>query len=199
MEPNISINSFRMLQIEPYPVQPEPDRPDRNKKQICHFEDIKCIKDLDQVSTEVVWQNFERLTAFIFEKNDFQAVTNIVKTLKKKKRRQYDVIAKTNSKTNSKTFLVECKKWAGNRSRLSALKKAIEMHKERTEFYQFLTREDAIPIVVTLVEEEIRSYEGVPIVPILRLNSFINELDQEPFDDLCQSDANRPRKSSKNG
>ena len=188
METNISINSFKMLQIEPDPVQPEPDRPDRNKKQICHFEDIKCIEDLDRVSTEVVWQNFERLTAFIFEKNDFQAVTNIVKTLKKKKRRQYDVIAKTNSRTNSKTFLVECKKWAGNRSRLSALKKAIEMHKERTEFYQLLTREDAIPIVVTLVEEEIRSYEGVPIVPILRLNSFINELDQEPFDDLCQSE-----------
>lgn len=190
METNASINSFRMLQVEPYPAQPEPHRPDRNEKQICHFEDIKCIKDLDRVSTEVVWQNFEKLTAFIFEKNDFQAVTNIVKTLKKKKRRQYDVIAKT----NSKTYLVECKKWAGNRSRLSALKKAIEMHKERTEFYQLLTREDAIPIVVTLVEEEIRSYEGVFIVPILRLNSFINELDQELLDDLCQSDANRPQK-----
>ena len=183
MEPNILINSFRVLQMEPYPAQPEPDRSDSDKKQICHFEDIRCIKDLDQVSTEVVWQNFERLTAFIFEKNNFQAATNTVKTLKKK-RRQYDVIAKT----NSKTFLVECKKWAGNRSRLSALKKAIEMHKERTEFYRFLTREDAVPIVVTLVEEEIRSYEGVPIVPILRLNSFINELDQEPLDDLCQSE-----------
>ena len=184
MELNISINSFKILQIKPDPVQPEPDRPDRNRKQICHFEDIKCIEDLDLVSTEVVWQNFERLTAFVFEENNFQSATNTVKTLKKK-RRQYDVIAKT----NGKTFLVECKKWAGNRSRLSALKKAIELHKERTEFYRYLTREDAIPIVVTLVEEEIRSYEGVPIVPILRLNSFINELDQEPLDDLCQSES----------
>ena len=180
----LSANSFRVLQMTPDPAQPEPHRPDHNKMQICHFEDIRCIKDLDRVSTEVVWQNFERLTAFIFEENNFQAVTNIVKTMKKKKRRQYDVIAKT----NSKTFLVECKKWAGNRSRLSALKKAIEMHKERTEFYRYLTQEDAIPIIVTLVEEEIRSYEGVPIVPILRLNSFINELDQEPLDDLCQSE-----------
>jgi protease II len=171
-------NSFKTLQIKADPAQPDPDRPDRNKEQICHFEDIKCAEDLDQVSTEVVWQNFERLAAFIFEENNFQATTNTVKTLKRK-RRQYDVIAKT----NSKTFLVECKKWAGNRSRLSALKKAIERHIERTEFYRDLTRENAIPIIVTLIEEEIRSYEGVPIVPILRLNSFINELDNEALDD----------------
>lgn len=38
-------------------------------------------------------------------------------------------------------------------------------------------------MIVTLIEEEIRSYEGVPIVPILRLNSFINELDREALED----------------
>ena len=179
MDRNILSNSFKILQIKSDPAQPDPDKPDHNKKQICHFEDIKCIEDLRRVSNEVIWQNFERLTAFVFEKNNFLAVTNTVKTLKKR-RRQYDVIAKT----NNKTFLVECKKWAGNRSRLSALKRAIELHKERTEFYRYLTREDAIPIVVTLVEEEIVSYEGVPIVPILRLNSFINELDNGVLDDL---------------
>ena len=181
MEPNISSNGFRILQIKSDPAQPDPDRPDRSKTQICHFEDIKCIADLDRVSTEVVWQNFERLTAFVFEENNFLAVTNTVKTLKKR-RRQYDVIAKT----NNKTLLVECKKWAGSRSRLPALKRAIERHIERTEFYRYLTRENAFPILVTLVEEEIISYEGVPIVPILKLNSFINELDKEALDDLWQ-------------
>ena len=176
---NISSNGFRILQIKPDPIQPDPEGKECHKRQICHFEDIKCIEDLQRVSTEVVWQNFERLTAFIFEENNFLTVTNTVKTLKKR-RRQYDVIAKT----NNRTFLVECKKWAGNRSRLSALKKAIEQHKERTEFYQHLTRENAIPIIVTLIEEEIRSYEGVPIVPILKLNSFINELDNGALEDL---------------
>ena len=38
-------------------------------------------------------------------------------------------------------------------------------------------------MIVTLIEEQIRSYDGVPIVPILRLNSFINELDREALDD----------------
>ena len=38
-------------------------------------------------------------------------------------------------------------------------------------------------MIATLIEAEIRSYEGVPIIPILRLNSFINELDEEALDD----------------
>jgi hypothetical protein len=90
-----------------------------------------------------------------------------------KKRRQYDVIAWK----GNQTFLVECKKWAGNRYRLSAVKKAVDQHKERTTFYAVITNEDAIPLLVTLIEEEIRLYEGVPIVSIQKLNSFVNELD----------------------
>jgi Restriction endonuclease len=136
------------------------------------FEDIRGIEDLEIVSEAVIWQNFERLAAFIFEKNDFEVSVNTVKTWNKK-RRQYDVI----SWKSNQTFLVECKKWAGSRYRLSALKKAIEQHKERTVFYENIMNEDAIPLVVTLVEEEIHWYEGVPIVPILKLNSFISELD----------------------
>jgi Holliday junction resolvase len=138
-----------------------------------NFEDIKTIEDLQKVSKEVVWQNFERLAAFIFEENDFQVKTNIVKT-SNKKRRQYDVIAKK----KGKTFLTECKKWAGNRNRLSALRTAVKQHIERSEFYRDLTNENVIPIIVTLIEEEIRFIEGVPIVPILKLNSFINEEDK---------------------
>ena len=125
------------------------------------FEDITCIDDLETVSEESAWQNFERLAAFIFEQNDFRVSVNTVKTLNKN-RRQYDVIARK----NGKTFLIECKKWAGNRYRLSALKKAIEQHKERTAFYESIMNEDATPLIVTLIEEEIRVYEGVPIVPV---------------------------------
>jgi protease II len=138
-----------------------------------NFEEIKNIEDLQKVSKEVVWQKFERLAAFIFEENDFQVKTNIVKT-SNKKRRQYDVIAKK----KDKTFLIECKKWAGNRSRLSALRTAAKKHIERSGFYRDLTNENVLPIVVTLIEEEIRFIEGVPIVPIMKLNSFINEEDK---------------------
>ena len=90
-----------------------------------NFEDIQCVEDLETVSEETIWQNFERLAGFIFEKNDFRVSINTVKTYNKTKR-QYDVI----SKKSNQTFLVECKKWAGNRYRLSALKKAIDQHEK---------------------------------------------------------------------
>ena len=139
-----------------------------------NFEDIGSIEDLEIVSEEIIWQNFERLAAFIFEKNDFRVTVNTVKTWNKK-RRQYDVIARK----SDQTFLVECKKWAGNYYRLSALKKAVEQHNERTTFYNTITHEGAIPILVTLIEEEILVYEGVPLVPVQKLNSFIHELDKD--------------------
>ena len=83
-----------------------------------NFEDIHTIEDLAVVSEEVVWQHFERLAAFIFEKNGFRVKVNTVKTHQKTKR-QYDVIAWK----GNQTFLVECKKWAGNRYRLVSTKK----------------------------------------------------------------------------
>jgi len=138
-----------------------------------NFEDIQSIEDLAVVSEEVVWQNFERLAAFIFEKNNFRVNVNTVKTYHKTKR-QYDVIAWK----GNQTFLVECKKWAGSRYRLSALKKAIVQHKERTTFYEHITDEDAIPVIVTLIEERILVHEGVPLVPVTKLNAFISELDE---------------------
>jgi len=94
----------------------------------------------------MAWQHFEELAAFIFSENDFLVDVRKVKTLKKK-RRQYDVIAKR----DNKTILIECKKWAGNRYRLSALKAAVQKHIERSEFYRVLTNETVTPIIVTFI------------------------------------------------
>lgn len=136
-----------------------------------NFDDIKDHNDLQKVSSESIWQNFERLVAFIFEKNDFKVEIGKVKT-SNKKRRQYDVIARS----KDRTFLVECKRWSGNRYRLSALKKAAMDHRERSEFYRELTNEFVVPIIVTLIEEEIQVFEDVPLVPVSKLNSFLAEV-----------------------
>lgn len=138
-----------------------------------NFEDIRDHNDLQKVSSESIWQNFERLVAFIFEKNDFQVEIGRIKT-SNKKRRQYDVIARS----KGRTFLVECKRWSGNRYRLSALKKAVIDHRERSEFYRKLTNECAVAIIVTLIEEEIQVFEDVPLVPVFKLNSFLAEVDR---------------------
>jgi hypothetical protein len=148
-----------------------------------NFDNIDSIEDLETVSRTVIWQNFERLAAFIFEKNEFAVTVNTVKTLNRT-RRQYDVIARN----RDRTFLVECKKWAGSRYRLSALKRAVLQHKERTAFFETVMHENAVPVLVTLIEEEILVYDGVPLVPVLRLDSFIKEPDNLPGRDACYSE-----------
>lgn len=179
---------FEFRGLNSIPIKASIKGKEKSKKEICDFDQIKCISDLKRASSDVVWQNFEKLTAYIFEQNEFSVEINIVKTLKRK-RRQYDVIAR---KVDG-TILVECKKWSGHRPRLSALKRAIEQHKERCEFYRTVTGSQSFPVVVTLIEEEIKSYEGVPIVPILKLNSFLREIGPDfleggDLEDLDQED-----------
>lgn len=118
------------------------------------------------------WQNFERLAAFIFEGNGFEVSIGTVKT-RNRQRRQYDVIARR----NGRTLLVECKQWSGGRYRLSALKREVGQHRERAVFYEEIMNVPAVPVIVMLIEEEIRIFDGVPLVPVHRLNAFIGELD----------------------
>lgn len=136
------------------------------------FETIGSFAGLEAVAEGSVWQNFEQLAAFIFEQNGFATRVGTVKT-RDRQRRQYDVIARR----NGQTILAECKQWSGSRYRLSALKQAVRKHRERALFYQRVMNEDAVPVIVTLIEEEIRIFEGVPLVPVHRLNAFIAELD----------------------
>jgi hypothetical protein len=150
------------------------------------FDEIENFGDLELISETGPWQDFERLAEFIFEKHGFDVRVNAVKTGSGQKR-QYDVIAQR----CGRTYLVECKKWGGSRYRLSALKHAILQHRERTNFYEQIAHIRAIPMIVTLIEEEVRIFEGVPIVPVIRLNAFIRELDNYPdgdFSSLCEDE-----------
>lgn len=131
-----------------------------------NFSEIKSSADLERISREGQWQHFEQLAAFIFEENGFTAKVNVVKMFGKK-RRQYDVLAEK----GNKLYAVDCKKWSGNRYRLSAIKTAVKKHKERCT----LLDGAAIPLIVTLIEEEIQTYAAVPIVPINKLNAFLQE------------------------
>ena len=135
-----------------------------------NFENLNSINDLIKFCKENNWQDFEKLVSFIFEKNGFLVDCSIVKVFNKKKR-QYDVIAKD----NEKVVLVDCKKWAGNRYKSSALKTAVKKHLERCEFYKNFTEKEVIPLIVTEFQEDILFFEDVPIVPVEKLNRFLGE------------------------
>jgi len=134
---------------------------------------INSLEDLEEMSKRMKWQYFEKLVAFIFEKNDFEIKQNIVMKFPAGKR-QFDVIAQR----FNDLFLVECKKWSGNRYKKAAMKKAVDEHVERCLLFIKKEKRSAIALIVTLIEEEIKIHEGIPIIPIEKLNLFINSFSQ---------------------
>ena len=126
---------------------------------------ISSIEDLQKISLQAKWQYFEKLVGWIFEQNDFKVKVNFVS---RNPKRQYDVVAE---KFN-KVFLVDCKKWKGGRYKTSQLKSAVEKHLERCSLLQ--TKSQKIPIIVTLLDEDMTEYNSVPIIPIQKLNTFLN-------------------------
>ena len=135
---------------------------------------IKSLEDLEKISKEAKWQYFEKLAGWIFEQNDFEASVNRVIIFEndgEKRRRQYDIIAKR----FDRMFLVECKKWSGGRYKTSALKEAAASHREKTDLFNDEYGTEAIPLMVTFMQEDITEHEGVKIVPMGKLNFFLNE------------------------
>lgn len=133
---------------------------------------VQNISDLESLSYAVKWQYFEKLVAWIFEQNDFSARQNVVMKLPGWKR-QFDVIAEK----DNIIFLVECKKWT-MKQRASALGVAGKKHLERCELFALNYNETGkkiIPLIVTLVDDDVMESSGIPVVPILKLNSFLNE------------------------
>jgi hypothetical protein len=129
---------------------------------------IKTASDLEKISPAVKWQYFEKLVEFIFAENGF-ATKQCVIIKDGPVKRQFDVVATR----YGKTFLIECKKWKSRREYNSAIKTAVKKHMERCTLYEDV-RGPGMPVIVTLVEGEIEEHDGVPIVPIAKLNWFIN-------------------------
>ena len=132
--------------------------------------EINSIEELEQLSFQVKWQYFEKLVAFIFEKNDFDVQQNVVITHNGDKR-QYDVIAKK----NDITYVVECKRWKSRASVVSAIKDAIDIHINRGKFYSEIHPEESVvPLLVMPLQGMPESHNEVYIVPLTSLNWFLN-------------------------
>ena len=136
------------------------------------LKDVDNIDDLEQVSENVTWQEFERLVSEIFEEHGFTVDVNKVHTKKLDdilKRAQYDIIARK----GNKTIVADCKHWNRKRNKVSALKNAVEAQIKRCEFFCDKTGEEAKPIIVSLFQEDIKFHNEVPIIPVTSLNDFL--------------------------
>ena len=121
---------------------------------------------IEDVSEYLTWRDFEAITGIILEENGFDVTKNLVLT---KPRMEIDVIGK---KMNL-ALLIDCKHWK-NMSK-SALDEIVKKQIERVKRYVADEDITALPVIVTLHQEGTQLVENVPIVPIMKLPSFLDE------------------------
>tara|TARA_B100000745_G_scaffold88278_1_gene55391 strand:+ start:156 stop:785 length:630 start_codon:yes stop_codon:yes gene_type:complete len=121
---------------------------------------------IEDVSEYLTWRDFESLTGLILEEKDFDVTKNLIMT---KPRMEIDVIGKK----MDIALLIDCKHWK-NVSK-SALDEIVKKQIERVKRYVADESMSALPVIVTLHQEEIQFVDNVPIVPIMKLPSFLDE------------------------
>ena len=122
--------------------------------------------DLEDVSEYLNWKDFESLTGIILEEKDFEVTKNLILT---KPRMEIDVVGKK----MDIALLIDCKHWK-NMSK-SALDEIVKKQVERVKHFVSIENMSALPVIVTLHQETIQFIGNVPIVPIMKLSSFLDE------------------------
>ena len=127
---------------------------------------IKLGADVESVSEYLTWQDFESITGLFLQEKDFDVTKNLILT---KPRMEIDVVG---TKMDI-ALLIDCKHWKTMSK--SALDEIVKKQVERVKRYVADENMSSLPVIVTLHQEEIQFVENVPIVPIMKLSSFLDE------------------------
>ena len=128
---------------------------------------LKKGANIDEVSEHIDWKDFEGLIAEILESKNFGTIKNMILT---KPRMEIDVIGIK----MGVAILIDCKHW--KRTSTSAIQNAVKKQIVRTKKYVAKTQGAiAVPAIVTLYEEKVSFINKVPIIPIQKFSSFIDE------------------------
>lgn len=130
------------------------------------------------------WKEFESMTAAAFEANGYAVKKNVHFKDGKGKRWEIDIVACG----QPRIVCADCKHWQHGWSR-AAIEKTVNVQVQRTErFTESLqkstnklglnkwTTATVIPIVIALTTNTLKIQDDTPIVGVLQLQSFINEL-----------------------
>ncbi len=128
---------------------------------------IKHGMPIEEISINIDWKDFEGLVAEILESKNFKVMRNF---RMKKPTMEIDVVGVR----LGTALLIDCKHW--KRMSRSMLDTIVQKQLERVNHYVVKTRDViAVPVIVTLYQEETSFINRVPIVPILQFSSFIDE------------------------
>ncbi len=133
---------------------------------------IECGADVLEVCKLIDWKDFEIFSSEVLKFHDYLVYVNY---RVKNPTRQIDIIG-IRSKIG---LIVDCKHW--KRSSYSTLLQVVKKQKERTVLLNdrkhVLGISNLYPIIVTFFHNQCQYIDGVPIVPIRNLNSFLLDFD----------------------
>lgn len=135
---------------------------------------IRLGYDGEKVASMLGWNEFEDLCAKLLSSSGYYVRRNIVLT---KPRKQIDVFATSNLMSLS----VDCKHYKNWIPPYSLVKFA-EDQLERTRLYKQKKGHNGpiLPMILTLFEGSTTLIDGVPVVPLLKLRSFLQSV--SPYD-----------------
>jgi hypothetical protein len=170
---------------------------DRKKRIDLAFNAISQGVTFAEIVDLLTWKDFEGFVAEILAENSFRCVESFRRRGNSLIRgMEIDVVG-----VKGRTIIaVDAKMWGVRSGKASALKTAAEKQKKRTtelssELDKLSKKLSTLaegkytifPVIVTWLVEEVELHEGVPVVPVFKLNSFILDMDQYEDIVVCYS------------
>lgn len=119
----------------------------------------------------ISWQDFELRVREILERNNFETRFRVV-FKDEEGRAEIDVVAER----YGIMLCVDAKRYNRNWHRKSALKRESEKHRKRCLRFSKIVNSKVIPVIVSLIDDELYLHEGCIIVPFKSFNDFLLNL-----------------------
>jgi Holliday junction resolvase-like predicted endonuclease len=139
--------------------------------------------DVERISNLLCWQEFEEITAFALKSNGYVVSSN-VRFKSAARRWEIDVVGCK----KPLVFCIDCKHWQ-HAIAPSALRRIVDSQVERTRALADSlpnipvklectkwSEAKFIPCILSLMPSSFKFYYDVPIVPILQLQDFLNQM-----------------------
>jgi len=148
------------------------------------IEALRLGAPLMEVASRLTWRDFEAFCSKAFEAHGYTTTASL---RFKWTGRSYEVDVAAWRRPI--LAVVDCKEWGLRAGKASQLRRAVDRHLERSEALANAlpslkerlrvpsgVEAHVVPCLVTLLEEALLVHRGVPVVPVSKLNSFIQEL-----------------------
>ena len=130
---------------------------------------------LNEISRCLTWRDFEHITSKILEEYGYATIRNIHLT---KPRFEIDILGFK----SGFGLVVDCKHWKHNLGLSKTDKVAISQKKRsqalmKSHYAKDLSLDYVLPVIITLYAEIVSFIYRIPIVPVDKISSFLNEVD----------------------